>query len=661
VDGLWADWHDWQACSTSCEGGMRARERHMLRQATSCGEEPSGDSREEEPCNDGVPCKDTQDCIMSEWSEWSACSATCHGVKRRNRKVLQHGYGGGKYCMGGTEEAYPCASGISRSLVNWDSPHLYLNLQNLVANNLNGHGPDYQAEKSLRFKDAAADNSQTVDLRVTIDEMSNYNAEKGSQLNGVQGKFGNIFVERDSEVVVDFELVDTVTSDPMTPEDLVIKFFDSDVQGSHSFEITAESECEEFYNSAGTFFQVEGSCAAPGPTTFVSSRSINYTSSRRLQVFNVPWLGQAPSVNVHHYLHKMQGPAPAPPVVQPVVQPTLPPAVTEPPFNLAQHLQQQEEHVYRAAQAGPCSSVTQPQIDWEPVQLEQVKEQRAIAIRFLRKSRVRIKLKTFGEGCGHNFLFAVKACLSGHCDPCALGGITCVFKSWEPWSACSQPCEGGVEQRTRGVTEGAASSHGGGCDGALTTVRSCNTHSCGQNCLPVNCKWGKWSEWSACTKCAGQKTRHRRVVRMPACGGKSCEAGNTEEIAKCPRNCHGEPICMWSDWTVFGQCSVTCGCGRKKRSRRLQIVHTTPQLEQAYESLERLDGHVQNLEGKRMKIRLLAFFAGPSAMLIAFAIFRVAVRSSAARREDTAERAGVLEMSASLVDVPDQEGSFDPL
>ncbi|CAE7882622.1 unnamed protein product [Symbiodinium sp. KB8] len=259
---------------------------------------------------------------------------------------------------------------------------------------------------------------------------------------------------------------------------------------------------------------------------------------------------------------------------------------------------------------------------------------------------------------GHNFLFAVKACLSGHCDPCAMGGITCVFKSWEPWSSCSQACEGGVEERKRGVTEGVASSHGGGCDGALVTVRSCNTHRCGQSCLPVDCKWGKWSEWSACSKCAGQKTRHRRVVRVPECGGRRCKEGDVEEIAKCPRNCHGEPICMWSDWSVFSKCTVSCGLGRKKRSRRLQVVHTTPQLEAAYESLERLDGHVQKLESKRLKIRFLAFVAGPSAMLMVFAAMRVWSRSA---REDAAERASVLEMSASLVENAEQDTSFDAL
>eukprot|EP00435_Cladocopium_sp_Y103_P027787 s500_g6.t2 len=178
VDGAWASWNDWEACSTSCEGGMRWRVRHVQRQATSCGREPSGDSREEEECNKGVPCKASQDCELSAWSVWSDCSASCHGIKKRERSVLQHGYGVGKYCEGVLEEAFPCALGISRSLEDWSSTHLYLNLGNVYANNLGGQGPDFQAEQSLRFKNAAADNAQSVDLRVTVAEESDYRPEK---------------------------------------------------------------------------------------------------------------------------------------------------------------------------------------------------------------------------------------------------------------------------------------------------------------------------------------------------------------------------------------------------------------------------------------------------------------------------------------------------
>ncbi|CAJ1407124.1 unnamed protein product [Effrenium voratum] len=272
VDGAWANWNDWEACSTSCEGGMRWRMRHVARQATSCGAEPVGDSREEEECNQGVPCKASQDCELSPWSMWSSCSASCHGVKKRVRTVETHGYGAGKYCEGILEEAFPCALGISTSLVNWDSPHLYLNLNNVGANNLNGKGPDFQSEPALRFKNAAADNAQSVDLKITVDEESNYFPLKGAELNGAQGKLGNIFLERDSEVVLHFELVDSVTSDLMAPEDLVIKFFDSDdgVEGSdmETYEISAITDCEEFYTSADTVYKVHGTCAEEGPTEF---------------------------------------------------------------------------------------------------------------------------------------------------------------------------------------------------------------------------------------------------------------------------------------------------------------------------------------------------------------------------------------------------------
>ena len=33
-----------------------------------------------------------------------------------------------------------------------------------------------------------------------------------------------------------------------------------------------------------------------------------------------------------------------------------------------------------------------------------------------------------------------------------------------------------------------------------------------------------------------------RVVRLACCFAS--QEGDSEEIAKCPRNCHGEPICV---------------------------------------------------------------------------------------------------------------------
>lgn len=445
-------------------------------------------------------------------------------------------------------------------------------------------------------------------------------------------------------------------------------FFENVAEFFFELEVTwiGQSTDETDAEKSQLFFFSATACSGTLPDGFVGYES------RRLQVFNVPWLPQAPVNNVVHeaqqaqvvgsnVMHQVQkqihhaikdtGVAAAPA-----------PSLEETRAKRAEALQNQEVVVYKTSPSNSiCPELPRPIADWAPMNPLPQKEKEAIAIRFERQSRVRLRLKTGKEGCGHNFLFAVKACLSGHCDPCAIGS-TCVFKSWDEWGSCTEACEGGVEERKRGVMEASASSHGAGCDGALVAVRSCNTQSCNQNCQPVNCKWAKWGQWSACSKCAGQKTRSRRVARTPECGGRRCEAGNAEEVAKCPRNCLGEPICEWSDWSAFSPCSVSCGCGRKKRTRRLQkVIHAPRELTAAYEKLERLDGHVQNLENQRWKVRILAFLAGPSLMFLAFAMLRLWSRHPQATDAPSSpdpERAGLVEMSA---DTNSRHLNFDPL
>eukprot|EP00931_Biecheleriopsis_adriatica_P068777 TRINITY_DN4268_c1_g1_i1.p1 TRINITY_DN4268_c1_g1~~TRINITY_DN4268_c1_g1_i1.p1 ORF type:complete len:2284 (+),score=382.55 TRINITY_DN4268_c1_g1_i1:32-6853(+) len=864
VDGVWDDWHDWEVCSTSCEGGMKWRTRKILRPATDCGKQPEGESREEVECNKGIPCKASQDCEFDEWGPWSSCSSSCHGVKKRTRKIATHGYGDGKYCEGNLEEAMPCASGISSSLIEWDKPNLYLDLDDNTANNLGGSGPDFQAEKSLRFSEVASDNAQTVDLRVTVE--GEYDPGQGMSNNGRQGKFGNVFLPRESEATLIFELVDHTSNEPMTPNDFVLKFFDSDggLEGSDTtdYEITSETHCEEYYTSYDSVILSDGLCSPSAPTTFtkpfivdaecdtggfellnlgtvvnsnlghkgpnyagepnlkyqnvmnidgkqvdliievqagsqyepgnvkengkfggttqfnsaesmgsinllpgdktkfkarfvdgagqaVHVPKLNFTwydidmpredlrervimygykahftldrkkrqtqgnsvaykelngggefSSSRLQVpeptnpmmldsdqsdvavtffyenvyefdfeLEVTWIGEAQQ-NVNHRQGQLfffggsgcVGPLPEGltdrrlqafnvPWLSPHVnqqEPAPPPTKAPLPWH---HPTVAPHQIWPAAAAdkedsGICPDVPKPKPTWTPTQLLPNKEKSAVAIRYEAKNKIVVKLKT-GKGCGHNFLFAAKACLSGHCDPCGPEN-TCIFMAWEEWNTCSAPCDGGWQQRKRGVSQGVRSSHGGGCDGALAWARSCNTQSCSQNCEPVDCKWGKWSEWGACSKCGGQKERSRRIIRLPDCGGARCEAGDAEQIQRCPRRCHPEPFCVWSEWTAFSKCSVSCGCGRKKRTRDLITSKSPPpEVQQKYEQIDRLEEQVQTLKGKRLQTRVLCFIAGPAMMIAAFAVFR-ACTSRAEARQGNEHEAGQTEMQQML-------------
>ncbi|XP_077160383.1 SCO-spondin-like isoform X2 [Paroedura picta] len=78
-------WSSWSSCSASCSGGSTLRHRP-------CHESPGGapcaaeDMEEVALCNP-QPCPGA--CLLSEWSAWSPCSASCGGgVSERSRSLL---------------------------------------------------------------------------------------------------------------------------------------------------------------------------------------------------------------------------------------------------------------------------------------------------------------------------------------------------------------------------------------------------------------------------------------------------------------------------------------------------------------------------------------------------------------------------------------------
>lgn len=76
--------------------------------ANDCGCPPPGKDEQTAFCNVEKSCDPSVDCRLSHWEEWTPCSATCNGIKRRNRKVEQYGKGNGLWCQGGLRQIYPC-------------------------------------------------------------------------------------------------------------------------------------------------------------------------------------------------------------------------------------------------------------------------------------------------------------------------------------------------------------------------------------------------------------------------------------------------------------------------------------------------------------------------------------------------------------------------
>jgi len=140
----------------------------------------------------------------------------------------------------------------------------------------------------------------------------------------------------------------------------------------------------------------------------------------------------------------------------------------------------------------------------------------------------------------------------------------CEMGEWGPWSQCSKECGGGVQTQTR-VVKNPRCGNGKKC-GALINQRKCNTQKCPKP--PVDCKVSDWGSWSKCTKdCGGGvSTRTRRVLTQASNGGKVCPA-LTETKTCNTQECKQD--CKVSDWSDWGSCSKTCGGGVQKRTRRV--------------------------------------------------------------------------------------------
>ncbi|XP_046394012.1 spondin-1-like isoform X2 [Ischnura elegans] len=178
----------------------------------------------------------------------------------------------------------------------------------------------------------------------------------------------------------------------------------------------------------------------------------------------------------------------------------------------------------------------------------------------------------------------------------------CEVGDWSKWSSCSVTCGRGVKNRQRYyVNEREAQM--AGCNLKLSDSMPClgKTHHCkplGQPNQPSSseslpdpwCAVSEWGSWSSCSASCGrngERTRSRRL--MSRLGRKKCRnppALNEKEL--CPQPLPPCPAgesdgdddkmnanCIISQWSEWGPCSVTCGKGRRLRTRLVQNARLT--------------------------------------------------------------------------------------
>eukprot|EP00927_Polykrikos_kofoidii_P046142 TRINITY_DN40342_c0_g1_i1.p1 TRINITY_DN40342_c0_g1~~TRINITY_DN40342_c0_g1_i1.p1 ORF type:complete len:1783 (+),score=246.39 TRINITY_DN40342_c0_g1_i1:177-5525(+) len=162
---------------------------------------------------------------------------------------------------------------------------------------------------------------------------------------------------------------------------------------------------------------------------------------------------------------------------------------------------------------------------------------------------------------------------SAHCDEGP--AMDCEHSPWTPWSACPVTCGGGqvlgFVVRFRTVTQYPRGS-GEPCDGGTNESQPCSLAPCPKG---VDCDWGQWTLWSDCSaSCGGgERSRSRNIDQVARNGGRECAEGDSMFLESCnTQRC--QPTvrdCELSDWSEWQMCSVTCDGGHQLRSRIVEI------------------------------------------------------------------------------------------
>jgi len=96
VDCGVSDWSAWSACSASCGGGVQKATRTISQQSMHGGAACPSSLSKTRACNtQGCP----QACVVSAWGSWTTCSVTCGGGRQRaSRTVVTPSANGGAAC-----------------------------------------------------------------------------------------------------------------------------------------------------------------------------------------------------------------------------------------------------------------------------------------------------------------------------------------------------------------------------------------------------------------------------------------------------------------------------------------------------------------------------------------------------------------------------------